>query len=69
MAFPLLPSCLPVMPPDTVQVVGNLGCYWGPNVGLIQESRHEHMLGHLGCLQGHDLLVTLQLPILYGIAL
>jgi hypothetical protein len=25
MAFSLLPSCLPIMPPDTVQAVGGLG--------------------------------------------
>jgi hypothetical protein len=38
MAFPLLPSCRPRMPPGTVQVAGNLGHYWGPNGGLREMS-------------------------------
>jgi hypothetical protein len=65
MAFSLLPSCLPIVPPDTVQVAGNLGCYWGPNGCLPWGTRPEHMLRYLGC----DRLTTLELPILYNVAL
>jgi hypothetical protein len=57
------------MPPDIVQVVGNLSYYQGPNGGLVWGNWPEHMVGHLGCPQGHDLLATLELPALYGIAL
>jgi hypothetical protein len=67
--FSLLPSCLPIMLPDSVQVIGNLIYYWGPNVGLIQGNSPEHMLGCLGCPQGCDLLTSLQLPALYSAAL
>jgi hypothetical protein len=34
MAFSLLPSCLPIMPPDAIQVADNLGYYWSPNGGV-----------------------------------
>jgi hypothetical protein len=45
--FSLLPSCLPIMPPDTVQITGNLGHHWGPNGGLPQGNGLECMPGHL----------------------
>jgi hypothetical protein len=67
--FPLLPSCLPILVPDTAQVTGYLSYYWGPNGVLPQGNGPEHMLGHLGCPQGRDLLTTLDWPILYGTAL
>jgi hypothetical protein len=67
--FSFLPSCLPIMPLDTVQVSGNVGYYWGPSRGLVQGNSPEHILGHLGCPQGHDLLATLELPALYGATL
>jgi hypothetical protein len=57
------------VPPDTIQIAGNLGHYWGPNGGLPWENGTEHMLGHLECPQGHDLLSTLELPMLYSVAL
>jgi hypothetical protein len=63
--FFLLPSCLLVMPPDNIQVIGNLIYYCGPNVGSPQGNRHEHILGYLECPQGYDLLATLELPALY----
>jgi hypothetical protein len=67
--FSLLPSCLPVMPPDAVQATGNLGYYWGPVGVLLRGTGPERMLGCLGCPQGHGLLTTLELPTLYGVAL
>jgi hypothetical protein len=54
-SFFLIPSCLPIMPPDTIQVTGMLGYYWGPNGSLVQGNRHD---------QGHDLLATFELPAL-----
>jgi hypothetical protein len=57
------------MSPDTIQVAGNLSYYWGPNGGLVQGNCPEQMLGHLGCLQWHDLLATLELQALYSITL
>jgi hypothetical protein len=57
------------MPRDTVQVTDNLSYYWGPNGDLPQGTGPEHILGHLGCPQLHDLLTTLELPTLYGVAL
>jgi hypothetical protein len=63
MAF-LPPSFMP--PNNTIQVAGNLGYYWGPSGGLPWGNRSEHMLGHLGCLQGHE---PLELPMLSAITL
>jgi hypothetical protein len=57
------------VPPDTVQVAGNLSYYWGLNGGFPLGNRPEHMLGHLGCSQGHNSLTTSELPKLYGVAL
>jgi hypothetical protein len=67
--FPLLPSCLLIMPPDITQVAGNLGHHLGPSGRLSLENGPEHMPGHLECPQWHDLLTTLELPTLYGTAL
>jgi hypothetical protein len=55
------------MPPDTIQVTGDLSYYWGPNGGVFLREL-GHVLGHLEYPQGHDLLTTLELPA-YGIAL
>jgi hypothetical protein len=43
-SFPLLPSCLPIVPPDTVQVAGNLSHHWGLSGGFPQGSEPEHDL-------------------------
>jgi hypothetical protein len=59
-------SCLTIMPPA---MASNLSHHWGPNGDLPQGNGPEHMLGHLECPQGHDLLTTLELPILYGAVL
>jgi hypothetical protein len=67
--FSLLPSCLPIEPPDNFQVTGNLNYYWSPNVGLSWGNGHECMLGHLECPQGHDLPTTLELPTLHSATL
>jgi hypothetical protein len=67
--LPLFPSCLPIMPPDIFQVATNLGLHWGPSGGLPWGNGPEHMLGHLECLQRHDLLNTLELPMLSGVTL
>jgi hypothetical protein len=48
--------------PDTVQAAGNLGYHWGPNRGPPWGTGPEHRLGHLECLQEHDLPATLELP-------
>jgi hypothetical protein len=44
--FPLLPSCLPIMPPDTVQVASDLSYYWDSKGGLTWGNGPEHILGH-----------------------
>jgi hypothetical protein len=67
--FSLLPLCLPIVPPDIAQVTGSFGHHWGPNGGFPQGTELEHMLGHLECPQGHDLLTILELPTSYGTAL
>jgi hypothetical protein len=66
--FPLLPSCLPIVPPDIVHDVGNLSHYWGTTGALPLGNELEHVFGHLKCPQGHDLLNTLEFPTLYGAA-
>jgi hypothetical protein len=38
-------------------------------VDLPQENGPEHRLEHLGYTQGHDLLITSELTMLYSIAL
>jgi hypothetical protein len=67
--FSLLPSCLLILPPGTIQVNGNLSHHWGPNGGCPRGNELEGMFGCLGCPQGHGLLTTLELPTFYGITL
>jgi hypothetical protein len=55
------------MPPDTVQAAGNLGHHCSPIRGPSWGTGPEHRLGHLECLQVHDLPATLELLRLYGI--
>jgi hypothetical protein len=43
--FSLLPSCLPIVHPDIIQVTGSLGHPWGPSGGLPQGNGLSMCLG------------------------
>jgi hypothetical protein len=69
MAF-LPPSFIPlIVLPDTVQVAGSLDFIRVPMGGVFLRELNLSILGHLKCQQGHDLLTTLELPVLHGITL